>query len=459
MLAMGSVTASAQDVPVDLELSPSLTAEPAVPSPAVTESSPPAATEVAPAPAQDAPAQQPPPQLATLSQVLEKVWRDNPEVRKAELAVEATGYDIRSARSGYFPYAQVQSAIGKQGEDNSVSTLYFVQPLWSGGSTVAEVDQAKARQRAAIAQLDQTRLDVGTRTLDSFLAVLQAQQQVIQWTNYVVSLKKLMERVQRRANEGVSPQSDVQTALARLRQAQAGAEANRAQLIGARAVLASLMNVTPGALEWPGDGYQLTDEQIEMADSRATQHPAHIGAVAQVDIQKAESKAAKSALWPSLSLQYRRQLEGLEFDPSNNGVVLSVQFQTSNGVRGLFGYQASEQRVRSAESSLDAIKEQIIATLKIDQAQVQATGIQLVVQQQASDAANSLVEGYLRQFDVGRRSWLDVLNVQREAHEYMLQSIALKRSYWYANGKLALDAMYWDRLVPPAANPDAVPAN
>lgn len=437
-LYSGSSVLAADDG-VALNLSPTLQSPPPVQVPA--DAATVVGSDTATAPAEGA-------GLTTLAQVIERVWRDNPQVRQAQLGVEAAGFDIRAARTGYLPYAQLQSSIGEQGGENSFSTLYFVQPLWSGGSTVAEVDGAKAKQRAAIAELERTRQDVGLRALDAFLAVALTQQQVVQWANYVAALKKLLDRVQRRADEGVAPQSDVQTALSRLRQAQAGAEANRGQLIAARAQLASLMLVTPGALEWPDDPYMLSDEQIAKATEQVPSNPLRVAADAQVDIQKASARASKAALWPSLSLQYRRQIEGLEFDPSNNGVILALQFQTSNGLRGFIGAQAGEQRVEAAKASADAVNQQVIATIKVDQAQLNAASLQLLVQQQATDAANSLVDSYLRQFDVGRRSWLDVLNVQREAHEYMLQSIALKRSYWYYNGKLALDAMYWNRLVP-----------
>src|SRR3546814_8359160 len=124
--------------------------------------------------------------LDTLQTILPKVWSENPQVLQAEEAVKASGYDITAARAGYFPYLQVQSSLAENSQD-SISTLYIVLPLWSGGSTNAQVDIAKARQKAALAELAKIRLALGQSTLQAYFNVLQAQDTMIQWNNYIAN--------------------------------------------------------------------------------------------------------------------------------------------------------------------------------------------------------------------------------------------------------------------------------
>src|SRR3546814_17670544 len=54
-----------------------------------------------------------------------------------------------------------------ENSQDSISTLYIVLPLWSGGSTNAQVDIAKARQKAALAELAKIRLALGQSTLQA----------------------------------------------------------------------------------------------------------------------------------------------------------------------------------------------------------------------------------------------------------------------------------------------------
>lgn len=397
------------------------------------------------------------PSLMTLSAVMSKVWGQHPQVQQAERTLEGTGYDISGARAGYFPYLQVQSSFASS-QENGNSTLIFVQPLWSGGSTGGQVDQAKARQQVAAADLVKIRQTLGQRTLEAYLRVAQAQEQSVQWANYVGALKKLLSSIERRAASGVAPTSDVQTAVSRLRQAQVGAEGNRAQLLTGRAQLASLINMTPTGVDWPDEMYAMSDEEIEAANDRIDLHPDLVKARNEVDLQAAIAKTTKATLWPELSLQHRRQYEGQIFDPTNDDTTLLVlQFQTSNGLRGLRGFQAEERRLNAARARVDSVSRDTTSTIQIDKAQLRAVSSQLIVQEQAAIAATALVDSFTRQFEVGRRNWLEVLNAHREAHEIMLQSIALKSNYWYANCKLALDAMYWERISAEFAQLDKAP--
>src|SRR3546814_1047667 len=80
-----------------------------------------------------------------------------------------------------------------ENSQDSISTLYIVLPLWSGGSTNAQVDIAKARQKAALAELAKIRLALGQSTLQAYFNVLQAQDQMIQWNNYIAALNRRSE--------------------------------------------------------------------------------------------------------------------------------------------------------------------------------------------------------------------------------------------------------------------------
>lgn len=383
--------------------------------------------------------------LSSLAQVMRLVWTDNPKVKTAEAVVRASGYDITAARAAYLPYVQIQSAVAQQ-SSNSISTLYVVLPVWNGGLTQASVGIAKAGQRAALAELGQVRLELGQQTLQAYFALLQAQDQLDQWERYVDSLKELLATIERRAQTGVAPQADVETALARLRQAEAGAESSRAQRITARAQLTKLLGTEPEPAQWPGLESLLSDESVASAGNMLEQHPAHLTAIATIEKQKETLKSSKAALWPELSLQHRRQLDGVQFDPSNNATLLVASYQTTNGVQGLFGLRAEQRRLDAAVANLKATDREIGSTIDVDRAQLKAASAQLASQLDAADAMSNLVESFMRQFEAGRKSWLELLNIQREWNDAVLLSVTFKRDYWYANEKLALDSMYWNQL-------------
>lgn len=383
-----------------------------------------------------------------LSGALATVWVQNPQVRQAELALKATEFDIKGARAAYYPYLQIQASQG-DGSQNSSTTLYAVLPLWNGGLTAAQVASAKAGQMVALADLNRIRLELGQRLLEAYFNVAQAQEQEQQWSTYVASLKKLLGSIERRASQGVAPEADVQTAVTRLKQAEAGYESVQALKLGGQAQLMSLLNAQTETVSWPSETDRLSVEELEkIGRDPIDVHPQRAATLGEIKRQEASAKASRAALSPELSLQHREQIQGVEFDPTNSATLLVAQFQTTNGLRGLLGYQAEKARVDAVRAQLVAVDREISATIEIDRAQLKASRSQLVVQQAAAESATALVDSFARQFEVGRKSWLEVLNAQREANDTLLQAISVRRNFWYYNAKLSLDSMYWDKLSP-----------
>jgi adhesin transport system outer membrane protein len=76
--------------------------------------------------------------------------------------------------------------------------------------------------------------------------------------------------------------------------------------------------------------------------------------------------------------------------------------------------KAAESRRVAALESLIAIDRQISATVSTASAELEALRSQLDPARRQLQGINEVVESYLRQYQIGRKTWLDVLNVQRE---------------------------------------------
>src|SRR3546814_1562112 len=96
----------------------------------------------------------------------------------------------------------------------------------------------------------------------------------------------------------------------------------------------------------------MSDEEFALSGKRSELHPAYLAARAQIDIQEGTARNARAALWPEISIQNRRQLDGVQFDPSNDATLLVVSFQSNNVVQGLFGYKARSEEHTSELPSL-----------------------------------------------------------------------------------------------------------
>lgn len=382
-----------------------------------------------------------------LSDALSEVWANHPNVVRAMSEVEASGYDLSGAKTGYYPYLSV--AATEASNDASSTSLNIIQPLWSGGRTSAEVQEAEAMKNKALATLNQTRLSLALEVADSYLNVVQAEEQGRLWRRYISSLNELLRVIENRSRSGMSPPVDIQTAQTRLSQARAGLAASRSLLISNRLHLAALVHKPIPNLFWPGETYRLTDFEVSriLAEKAIGSHPSGQIALAEIAVQRARVKLAKSGLFPQLSLQYSKQLDQSsgDFTPDSS-TRLVFEYDTGNGLRGLTGYKAVQQRLNAAQQDFAYAQRDIRDIIYTAKSEREVASSQFDAQVDAAQAAVKLVGSFLRQFKVGRKAWIEVLNAHREAHEALLQISAIKRNYWSANVRLALQGMLWVRV-------------
>jgi outer membrane protein TolC len=393
--------------------------------------------------------------MVRFGDALGTVWRTNPQVTQAELAFKATDYEVSGSRTGYFPYVSVQQ---EQDKDGNSGIVRVIQPLWNGGLTSAQVDGARADQMQALAELNSTRLDLGQKTAEAYLNLVTAKNLAIQWLEYLNELNRLLKVIERRAGEGVAAQSDVDTARTRVAQAKAGYESNRALIESNRAQLTSLINRMPSDVDWPDERHILSeDESRDAGRAGISAHPARQRAIANYLRQSATARASKAQLWPQVNAEYRRALQDFSSDSGNDDTaLLTFQYQTDNGLKGYQQYKADEERMNSAKASLEAADREIGAAIRSARAERDAARIQMKVQAEAVESSRALVDSFLRQFEAGRKTWLEVLNTLREYNDTVLQSINIKRGFWIANTKLGLQGLYWKRLSDSAPTIDVI---
>lgn len=383
-------------------------------------------------------------EIINLETALQRVWQEHPRVISEKANIDAANATIDGTKTGYYPYLSI-SAIEASNQDSSKS-LNIIQPLWSGGKTSAQVKEAEARRNHAIATLNQTRLDLALDLAETYLDMMQAQEQSLLWKHYLTNLNKLLEIIENRAKSGASAAADIQTAKTRLSQAQAGLAASNASLLRNRSHLQTLLNAPVKALTWPTPGSSLSDTEALRILQKKTElnHPAKQLAQSTIALQAAQAKQAKASFFPELSAQYSKRFEQPrgDFTPDSS-VRLVLEYNTSQGLQGLSAYRAAQYRINASMQDLVFAQRDIADTLQSALTEKDISGFQFDAQVEAAQAADKLVASYLRQYKVGLKTWADVLNAHREAHDALLTISNIKRNFWLANTRLYLEGALW----------------
>ena len=347
-----------------------------------------------------------------INQALSTALETHPLIHSRLGDYEASMSDLDAARWSRFPTISTAAQTALDGLDQTSAGV--IQPIWSGGRLSGQVESALARSNMALADIDDARQIVLTDTANSFLELNRAliKEDIAQ--SNVVEHQRLFEIIQRRALAATSPDVDVQLADARLSYAKSQELQVTSSSEIARSQLEQLIGIEVKDIISPSEPKMTIDLLSELESSAIAYSPRLRQLRSKSQNLKAEVKVASSVLYPQVSLGYERQFGQLLFAQEREQIFLSVEFQPGAGMSARALTSAANSRLIANQNEIEAAERELRRQVQIAWQEREAARNQLLPSRRLVSATKEVVESYLRQYTVGRKSWLDVLNAQRE---------------------------------------------
>jgi adhesin transport system outer membrane protein len=346
-----------------------------------------------------------------LQMALDMATSTHPTIAAAKAGARAAGADVRAARWQRFPSFSVEGQLLDQRENRLQPAATVEQPLWAGGRIGASISRARHQRDAALARLDSATLEIALAVVQSYHEWHRLDQRQIALTESRDQHQRMVETMERRVAQEISPLSDYELASSRLAQIEQQLSVAMAQRQSAQQRLRELVG-DPGYVpnkgplplpEWP------ILEREAMINEASDYSPALRQLRAESLAARSEAQISRAAILPQLNGQYSYS----EIYGHRVGLVLRAQ--SDGGLSRFAAADAARSRQQSSELQIVAgersLRDQIIA----DHVEYQSASSRLTLSNTAMLAAERVRESYLRQFISGRRTWLDVMNAVREA--------------------------------------------
>ncbi len=347
-----------------------------------------------------------------LARLLEATVSVHPSVRARQGELQAAGFDLDGARWGWFP--TLSSEV--QAEDGSrQAALQLQQPLWTAGRVPGQIDLASANREAASAAVIEAEQQVLLQVAGAFYEFIRQQARIQIARENEAEHARLLEMIQRRVRAEISPQADEILAAARSQQAVAerlqferGLEAARVSLEQTSGIsLSSGLRVPERLPPLLGSELESVDSALEYSAERRRLQALVVAARAQIDVSRANTR-------PSVFAAVRQQVGPLAFGQERTRALVGLEFKPGPGLSSLTAVQAATSRVDAAEESVVNHERQLSQQVRSAWVDLQAQKLQLEPSRAIARSTDEVVASYLRQYQVGRKTWLDVLNAQRE---------------------------------------------
>lgn len=369
-------------------------------------------------------------QLVTLKEMVEKTVTANPEVQARYHRFLESGYEQDVVKGGFFPKADIVSSYRRQeklttpGNGTNIprfnNELVLRQMIFDGFATSSEVKRLGHANRVRYFELQSAMQNTTLEFMRAYIdAIRYRELSQFAKENYVVH-KQLFDRIQERVNAGVARKVDLEQAAGRLALAESNLLTEATNLHDVTARMQRLYGeLPPDTLEAPAffnSGIQATSaEALKVAYN---QNPDLLSTIEDIQASKDEIKTRESRFYPKLDLQARKNLgvsnDGRFSSSAADLLELTMNFNLFNGFSDQNGIKQTAEKLNNSKdlrdkACVDTRQIVVIAYNDIQQLKEQ--------EKYRTDHKNSIEnarEAYRKQFDIGQRTLLDLLDTENE---------------------------------------------
>ncbi len=301
---------------------------------------------------------------------------------------------------------------------NSAS-LSLTQLLFDGYGTQSEIKRQKYRVESAANRTGEVAEFVGLDIVQAYLEVLRQRDLLAIARANVEDHNKILGTIQTGANAGTVTEGDVSQADARLALARATVSSTEEALRNAESLFIQKVGDTPGDMAFPAIPRDKLPATVDDAVRQAvTQSPTLAVFESDVKVAKAEYEGSGSTLYPRVEIQANaslgHDLDGIEGHDDRESVLGVMRWNlyrggADNERQREFMYrhaQTKERRSQAARQVEKDMRDTWAGMISSSERAAQFLG-------QAA-ANEKVVNVYLDQFSLDRRTLLDVLDSQNE---------------------------------------------
>jgi adhesin transport system outer membrane protein len=371
----------------------------------------------------------------TLEEAVRIIVTTNPEIGAVRKNRRAIGQELRAARGLYFPQVDVRGAVGPEASLNAATRgrgksgydgmprqeagIVVQQRLFDGFFTDSEVARQKARVNSARHRVSDTAQAVALKGIEAYLDMLRTASVVALSRRNLQAHQAILRRVTARARGGRGPRSDVEQARARMYAATANlataqgrqedAVARYRAIVGERPE--GLAPVTAPELELPANVDAAADIAVKTA-------PAILAAAADINTAMGQIGIAKSEFFPKVSIEASanrlRNVDGVRGSTFDGQALVVGRWSLFRGGADAARLREAKARLSEARDTLDRARREVIQQVRTSWAALNAARGRRVALQNQVAATAKVRDAYSKQFDLGQRTLLDLLDIQNE---------------------------------------------
>ncbi|MBN6710575.1 TolC family protein [Haemophilus haemoglobinophilus] len=369
----------------------------------------------------------------SLKSILQYALHEDPKVLEAKANLASAEAQTKVAKAGHYPSlsivnTQVLTQKDKNSEHRKFNpTLRGQLNLYSWGLVESEIEYSKHKEAFFKHKEEETREQVGKTIIEYYLMALRAKEMITAHQDSLKRHEKILQKIETMASHDVGRAFEISEAESRLLQVESSIEEQSRILDIALSRLNRFSNKPITAQDIQDPFKNDTNVFIKQYKNEELykSNPTFLAQKNELDSVKANLKASKAKLLPAINLQGDLYRGGYQ-------VYLDVSWK----IVDLASYHTVDQ-YRYTENAAQAKLQEILLELqeqaRSSEIDMRKNNDRLAVIKKQINTQKQVVSSVELQFDIAKRSLLDVLNSYRELSSIQIAEIDIKNDYRLAS--------------------------
>lgn len=370
----------------------------------------------------------------TLEQSVAITLATNPELKSIFNEFASVRSQNDAAGGAYLPSIDLDAGIGYEGINpapnngpdtdltRKEATISLTQLLWDGSATLYNMDRTAAEAESVRLQLLADAEDKALEVTQVYLDAVKATEVLALSESNLSVHKKIYKDIKRRAESGIGSTADVSQVEARIAKAHGNLLAAQNNLIDTHTQFRRIVGQEPLGLVYPRADVSkiplsLTDALVFAYDH----HPVIQISGADVDAAHFQYKQSKGVNYPTFSIEasqtWRDDAGGDEGSSDETLAMLRMRYNLYNGGSDSAESESAAYQLNKAKDLRDRAYRQVEEGLRLSWSALDLTLQQKNFLSDHVDSAAETVIAYQKQYRIGQRTLLDVLNTENELFE------------------------------------------
>ena len=361
----------------------------------------------------------------TLYELLDHASYFYPTLRAARVEARASNEDTSAIRRQRWPTVSVNTE-SHTGNLRSIpsSAMQVQQTIWDFGRLSSRIDEAEAVEKTSLLNVYLQQQDLFLQIIAAWQNLLASRERMKVAEEALARLKAYQAQMRRRVEAEASPRIDLELVEARLLQTEVELTTAQTSLQVAVTRLEQFTGMEQLQLRVnaapPLAGLKDTATFAELMKATdwlyvASQSPLLAKARAQLRQAQMKLEGKKSEALPQVYVRAYKPLNTIPTSQDTSPTAfVGLSYAPGAGLSTYAEAQAMGTRVSGAQLAIESALLEVQQTLQSDREEFVNARLRISAIEKAVEGSELVMASYKRQFEAGKKTWLDLLNSVRE---------------------------------------------